>query len=160
MLALSRSPEGAVCCIMARWMLPTSPPPSRGAAGAPQTRRAPGSIPPRAGARRVPSARQWPQEVRPPAESIAVPPRSPATRPGVPPAPRRLTAHPAPDPPVGSARRCRPLRDLGLIPSPGQRSGGTGRAPALAAGMLKEGRGWWRRRTFFFPPFWLLWKVV
>lgn len=54
MLAPARSPEGAVCCIMACRMLPTAPRTPRAAAAAPRARRATAVIAARVGARRGP----------------------------------------------------------------------------------------------------------
>lgn len=106
MLAPARSPEGAVCCIMACWMLPTPPLPRRGAAGAP---RAPGAIAPRAGARRVPprpaaaggaaTARRGHRGAAPLTCRPARGPEPPQPRGGP-------AAPPAPEPPAGSARLC------------------------------------------------------
>lgn len=164
MLAPARSPEGAVCCIMACWMLPAPPLPSRGRGGGEQPglrgpggRRAPSLR--RAGARRVPCpAPRQPGGVGrrrdcPPRASRCRPahlPPGPGSRRGrAPPRPPRWPGRP-PLPPPQSRRRGPPgaataaLRDLGWIPSPGRCPGGAGRALPLRLGRLRTGQGRWR----------------
>lgn len=127
---------------------------SRGSAGAGRYRfwgrGAAGPSPP-------PRARQRREEPRPPAEGIAVPPRSPATRPGVPNPPSPAAARPLPPP--QSRRRGLPdaaaaaPHGLGRVPPAGRCPEGAGRAPALPAGMLKDGARLVEVKNFFGSSF-------